>query len=414
MADRKTLAALIACAIAVAVVSLRVWTHLNVPGDPHTAQFALQDFRDAVYYPARAFLDGVNPYDQPRMAAAYPVADGLGLYPPLTLLLHAPLALLPYRAAEAVYYGAQVALTIVLGWAALLLCGVRPTAARVAGLGAVLVASRPGHWNLFNGQLTLQVLLPTLVALWYLHERPIVAACALAVAVLKPTYGLPLAALLLVRDGWRPVLLGGILALALTTLATVRLIAAADGIGPLVASIESSYATRGAEQRKQPEHSPFRVDVVALVARLFAETPSTPATLALTLGTLGVAAVGLRRVGARARRGAASDEVRAARVHAASIASLGIVTSCYHQQYDLPVLALPLVALVWRADAWPWRRAPAMRLVALGLVLLPLANYLASETAVTALGLSPSALLAASSVNNVALLALLGIYVVLA
>jgi hypothetical protein len=48
------------------------------------------------------------------------------------------------------------------------------------------------------------------------------------------------------------------------------------------------------------------------------------------------------------------------------------------------------------------------------LVLVPLANYLASETAVGMLGLSPSALLAASSVDNVALLGLLGVYVALA
>ncbi len=419
MADRKTLVAVLACLAAVAMVSLRVWTHLNVAGDPHAPRYALQDFRDAVYYPARAFLDGVNPYDQPRIAATYPVADGLGLYPPLTLLVHAPLALLPYRTAELGYYGVQVALTIALGWVALAFCDVRPTVARVAGLGAVLVASRPGHWNLFNGQVTLQVLLPTLVALWYVEERPVVAAAALALATLKPTYGLPLAALLLVRRGWRPVLLGGVIALALTSVALVRLIAIADGPGPLVASIESSYATRVLERRKQPDHSPFRVDVVALVARLLARTPTTGAAMALTLGTLGVAAVGMRRMAAghgqdAAGRDAASEDVGAARVHATGIASLGIVACCYHQQYDLPALALPLVALVWRADAWPWRDAPGARRCALVLVTLPLVNYLASDTAVTALGLSSSALLAASSIDNVALLALLGIYVALA
>ncbi|HEY2387010.1 MAG TPA: glycosyltransferase family 87 protein [Candidatus Binatia bacterium] len=419
MADRKTLAALVACAGAIAIVSLRVWTHLNVPGDPHAPRYALQDFRDAVYYPVRAFVDGVNPYDQPRVAAAYPVADGLGLYPPLTLLMHAPLAFLPYRAAELAYFAGEVVLTIALGCLALALCGVRPTVARVAGMGAALVASRPGHWNLFNGQVTLQVLLPTLVALWYVRERPLVSAVALAVAALKPTYGLPLAALLLARGGWRPVLLGGALALALTLAATVRLVAASDGVRPLVASIQASYTARVGEPRKQPEHSPFRVDVVALVARLLGRTPGNAETMALTLATLGVAALGLRRLTRREAQADApgeprGDGARAARVHAAGLAGLAIVACCYHQQYDLPVLAVPLAALVWCGDAWPWRQAPGLCRLALMLVLVPLANYLASETAVGMLGLSPSALLAASSVDNVALLGLLGVYVALA
>lgn len=401
-----TLVALAVCAVAVGVVSLRVWTHRNVPGEPHVPRYALQDFRDAVYYPARAFLDGRNPYDQPRYVAAYPVADGLALYSPLTLLLHAPLAWLPYRAAELAYYVATVAATIALGWLALVLCGVPVTVARVAGLGAVLVASRPGHWNLFNGQVTLQAVVPTILALWWARDRPLLAAAAFAVTTFKPTYGLPLAALLLARGDWRPVVIGGVVAGALTALVLVRLVGAAGGVGPFVASIESSYEARGAERRKQPEHSPFRVDVVALAGRMLGRSPGNAETLVLTLATLGLGALGVRRV--------RDDGTRAARAHATAIACLAVVACAYHQQYDLPILALPLVALVWGAGAWPWRAAPGLRAAALALVALPLANYLASETGITTLGLSPSALLWASSANAVALLALLALYVVTA
>ncbi len=409
MADRSTLLALALCVAAVGVVSLRVWTHVNVPGAPQEPRYALQDFRDAVYYPARAFLDGRNPYDRPAYMVAYPVADALALYSPLTLLLHAPFALLPFRAAELVYYATAVTLTIALGWLVLGLCGVRRTTARLAVLGAVLVASRPGHWNLFNGQVTLQAVIPMLIALWYARERPLLAAAAFAVATFKPTYAVPLAVLLLVRGDWRPVVMGGCVAGVVTLLVVARLAVAAGGPSAFVESLRASYASRGTETRKLPQYSPFRVDAVALAARVLHRTPSTAETLALALVVLGVAGAGVRLASTDAA--AASPDMR---LHATTIASLGVVTCAYHQQYDLPVLALPLAVLVWRPDAWPWRTASIWRRVALVLVAVPLANYVASETGITALGLSRSALLAASSVNNVALLALLAIDVALA
>ena len=422
----------LACAAVVAAVSWRVWTHRDVPGEPHAPRYGMQDFRDAVYYPAAAFLHGDDPYDQPRYTAVYPVADGLALYSPLTLLLHAPLALLPYRVAETVYYLGSVALTLALGALALVLCGVPPTAARVAGLGAALVAGRPGHWNLFNGQVTLQVVLPMLVALWCARDRPLLAGVALAVTTFKPTYGLPLAALLAVRGAWRAVLVGAVVAAALTSLVLVRLVALEGGVTPFVGVLEATYAARGREARKQPQHSPFRVDVVALAGRAAGRSPSVVETLVLTAATLGVAALGLVRPRRRAAaaddgagggapdlagedRGAAAGGRavvdRDARVHATGVACLGVVACCYHQQYDLLVLALPLVALAWRGDAWPWRDRPAWRRLGLALVAVPLVNYLGSETAVTALGLPPAALLAASSLDNVALLALLVVFV---
>ncbi|MBI3767471.1 MAG: DUF2029 domain-containing protein [Deltaproteobacteria bacterium] len=407
MAERKTVFAVLACATAVAVVSTWAWTqHIDVPGAPHVPRYALQDFRDVVYYPPVALCRGDNPYDRPRYRAAYPIGDGLSLYSPLTILLHAPIALLPCRAAEFVYFVTSVALTLALGALALVLCGVPLTIARVAGLGAALIFSRPGHWNLFNGQVTLEVVIPMLVALWCARDRPLLAGVALAITTLKPTYGLPLAALLAARGEWRTVLVGGVVAGALTTLVLVRLVAAAGGVAPFAATIQATYESSRLEPRKLPQHSPFRIDVVALAGRVLGRSPSNAETFALTLGTLAVAAPALRRL--RARRGARE---RDARLHAASVACLAVVACAYHQQYDLLVLTLPLVVLFWRVDAWPWRDHPALRRVAFALVVLLLVNYLGSGTAAAALGLPEKALLVASSLDNLALLALLAIFV---
>jgi hypothetical protein len=136
------------------------------------------------------------------------------------------------------------------------------------------------------------------------------------------------------------------------------------------------------------EHSTFRVDVVALVARTLGRAPALVPTLALTALVLAVAAVALRRL---------PDDAPARRLGLA-IASLAIVLCTYHQQYDLVLLA-PLLVSAWPPT--PLRRAqlPA------ALAGVPFLNYLASGGMQRATGTSDADVLWLSSVNIVALLA---------
>src|SRR6266404_6361874 len=74
--DRRRLAlALIAFLAVVAVLSARALSKLNVPGAPNGTDWALSDFRDAVYYPERAFLDGKDPYDYDNVQRTYPIGN---------------------------------------------------------------------------------------------------------------------------------------------------------------------------------------------------------------------------------------------------------------------------------------------------------------------------------------------------
>jgi hypothetical protein len=41
-----------------ALLTARALNKLDTPGKPYGVDWALSDFRDAVYYPERAFLDG--------------------------------------------------------------------------------------------------------------------------------------------------------------------------------------------------------------------------------------------------------------------------------------------------------------------------------------------------------------------
>src|SRR4029450_12489403 len=147
------------------------------PGRPDATRWVLQDFRDAVYYPVVAWLHGGNPYDQDAQARRYPVGQSFPLYLPATLVAHLPFGLLPPAEAAWGYFATTLLLTGALS---------RP---------------RAGQMTLPLGQVTAQVGLASYVALRWARSRPLLAGLGLALATLKPTYGVPLAALMLLGRG---------------------------------------------------------------------------------------------------------------------------------------------------------------------------------------------------------------------
>jgi hypothetical protein len=381
--------------LAAAVVGGRIWNRLDQTTPPFAIEAALVDFRDAVYYPVVATLDGENPYDGTRMGARYPVNGTIGLYSPLTLLLHLPWGLLPYRAAELGFVLWSLALVLVLAAAAWRIAGHAADAGLVTAFAAVLVITRPGHWNLFLGQVALETALATLAALWWARTRPVAAALGFAITTFKATYALPLLVLLAARRDRRALGLG-VLAAVVLTLPAFGVVVARTGLGGFVTTLVANYQDRVGTPRMSAAVSTFRVDVVALVGRCLGAAPSLLATLALTAGVLAVAALGLRRLAERD-----DDE---ARRRSLAIATLALVLCTYHQQYDLVLLA-PLLAM-----AWPLRPLRRTQLPA-GLVAIPFVNYLATGGVERATGAGDGTMLALSSLNVVALLAAFAIVV---
>ena len=277
-------AALLAAAV---VISIRVLGPLRATGGPSVDNRAMSDFRDVVYDPVVAFLDGENPYDRATFARKYPGTFGIGLYSPLILLLHLPLGFLPIWTAAIVYYCVALALTMALAPLALRLCGAEATAARTLGLAAILVSSRPGHWNLYTGQVTLPVTIGAYLALGYARTRPGLAGLGLALATFKPTYGGPLAGLLLARGDRRAIAVGFAVAAVLTG-AAITLLATRVGFGPLLASVLATYHEHATDPSKSAAVAPFRVDVVALVGRMLGSAPGYGTSIALTSGKIAV------------------------------------------------------------------------------------------------------------------------------
>src|SRR5439155_7377066 len=84
--DVLGLAALLAAA---ALIGWHCYSRLILPDAPHDpAHTAEADFRDVIYYPTRAVLAGVNPYDSSddtpnSYGSRFPVGNNFPLYSPL-------------------------------------------------------------------------------------------------------------------------------------------------------------------------------------------------------------------------------------------------------------------------------------------------------------------------------------------
>ncbi|MFQ5666144.1 MAG: glycosyltransferase family 87 protein [Candidatus Binatia bacterium] len=331
----------------------------------------LRDFRDAVYYPVVSLLEGHNPYDTARHMATYPVEQIFPPYPPLILALHLPFGFLPFELAQVAYFATTVVLLAALSYVTLLACALPATGKRVFGLATLLILSRPGYWNLALGQVSVPVVIGTYLALRYGAEREWLSGLGLALALLKPTYGLPLAVLLLVRRHARPVIYGGGIAALLAAIPTAALLHSAGGPGPFVASLQQSYARFQANPDAGVNRFPGRVDAVALIVRLFGHGAHLAGEGAISLTILALGVLAVRRL--------AGERDAGARALSNSVVCLTILTFAYHQAYDLLLLALPLVALA--SDRWAPAgvTTPRLRWILLALLGLPAANYLAAR-----------------------------------
>jgi hypothetical protein len=386
----------------VAGLSYRAAMKLNIPGKPDIQRWVMADFRDVIYYPIVAVIQGKNPYDAPSYVATYPVRCGF-VYPPLTLLVHLPFGLLPFRAAELAYYVFTIVLTVTL--ARLLLFFVGADRGWTLGLAALILASRPGHWNLLLGQSTVQCVIGAYLAL-ALARRPWAQGLGLALATIKPNFGFPLAVLLLSRRDVRPVMIGASVAGVVSATLLFVFVQMAGGVHGFIGSLAPGLAAAAADVPNSPlGHS--RIDAIALVSRLLDLKPAPGVQLALGLSFLALGALGVRRLAA----GAAGDV--ALRL-SASLACVTVLLCVYHQGYCLLLLTLPLTAVVADRAAPPWVSQPGLRRVLLVALAIPMINYLPSATAITALGITGAPWLVITSVNGTCLVVAMAVYLWLA
>jgi hypothetical protein len=245
---------------------------------------------------------------------------------------------------------------------------------------------------------TAQVAIGTYVALRWARTRPLLAGLGLALATLKPTYGVPLAVLMLLglREV-RAVIAGVVASAALSLVALVPLAHAAGGVVPFVQSVRGSAAAFSGEDTSNAWSSFARIDVIAVLARGLGHVPAAWMELVLEVAVMAAALVALNRL-----RGDHSAPTRQLLV---GLVCLTVLIGSYHQAYDALLLAQPAVALA----AARWGRgvvAPApLRWTILALLAVPGVNYLATGTLTSELAVGAPMWMAVTLMNPAALLA---------
>ena len=386
---------------ALGIAMLRVTTLSDVGGVRLSANWALIDFLSTIYYPVRAFIDGVNPYDSAQYRARYPEAETFPPFLPSTLLIHLPFGVMPLALAKVAYVGFTVGLIVLLGRAVVRASGVTSwTAALVAA--ALVTLSRPGQWNLLLGQVTLQAVLLSWVALHLAQRAPWLSGLALGTAAFKPTFALPIAVLMLARGNVKAVGAGVVSALALNLPAAAILEHRTGALQLLTQNLKEPYYSWAGSSDSAPDYSFYRIDLIALFGRVAGRPLSHGEEAVITLLVLAVAALLMRRM-----RG--SETTPGHQTLSEAIICIATLLCVHHLDYDLLLLAFPVAALVYRRVPGLLENA-AVRRGMLWLFALIGANYVSTHSVLDRLAPDAAVWFALASANSLALVLIFVIY----
>ena len=336
--------------VALTALAVSRWADLMpVAGDWHDAR-GLADYRDTIWLPGQYLLAGHNPYDPAAYKAAHPYAQEFNPYAPVWLVLSVVFSLVPYEVSAALYlvFGAGLAalfVAMVVRWAA-------PAAAPVA-VPLVLVwltLWSPGRYHLQTGGNVLVMIgcFLVLAALarprqdagpdgalaqpWWLRPRNALPL-GLALAMIKPQFGLPLLLVALIARRGRAVVVG-LAGLAVASLpAGLACVLAAGGIGPFLESILRgvSYASGPDSPTGATSAYNARIDVAGTLIRFGAEPSTVLSALVTGILVVGTALVLLR-----------SDRPQGRMLAIATFTLLVIV----HQPYDSLLMAVPVLHML--------------------------------------------------------------------
>ncbi|SDG06167.1 Protein of unknown function [Lentzea fradiae] len=351
--------------------ALRPSWEVPLPTEANLPEERMQDFRDALYFPIREFLGGGNPYDPAVMFEHWPVRQNFNLYQPYHLVLHLPFALPEYRVGAVAF--TLACLVLLVGLAVLAARGARlPLVAGTVVVATLLVTSQVGKAQLYIGQVNPLIAVSVAGALLLRATHPGWASAALALAWLKPQFGLPLAVVLFVRGDRKVALLGTAAAAVASLPVAALLVVRGGGAGEFLDVISRNLAWAsqtgyGAVDSMAAQ----RVDLPAVFFRTTGWLPPGAELLALC-GVLAATALLARRLD-RTPDGSAVADV---------LTCLGIVVALVHQPGDVLIAVPALVALAvlcWRRraeTAWRWAGCAAL------LLAVPFAHLYFVDTAV--------------------------------
>ncbi len=352
--------------------ALRPSWQVPLPTSANKPEVRMQDFRDATYYPLREFLAGGNPYDPSVMFAHWPVRQDFNLYQPYHLVLHLPFALVDYRVGAVSFV--LVALLLLVSLSLMAAYGIRrhvPVALGTVGIATLLVTSQVGKAQLYLGQVNPLVALGAAGALAGRERQPRWAAVGLAVAWLKPQFGLPLAVLLFARGSRRVALTGTAIAAAASLPVVLLLVFRGGGIGAFADVVAANLAhATSTDYGAVDSMTAQRIDIPAVFFRTTGWLPPAVEPVAL-LGVLAASAVLARKLD-RFGDGVVAD----------LLTCLAVVVCVVHQPGDvlIAVPAMAALAAVW----WRHRREHGWWVagIALTATAFPFLHLYAVDTAI--------------------------------
>jgi hypothetical protein len=323
----------------------------------------LVDYRDLIYGPGRFLRAGGNPYDPDGYLAATPGSVEFDPYAPVWLMLAVPLSTLPYLTGALIY---EICTTILLaGFSALI---VRIASLPRKRLCTVLLFSYlllwyPSRTAAEHGS-SLLATFGVVLALHYFRTKPWLSGVGVALALVKPQFGLPILVFLAVLRGWPPLWRGVLLLVASSLPMLGWCIANAGGIPQFVdALLRDVHRAGSADNPGTGLSSPFllRVDLVGILSRITSRVPPEWVQVSVPLVVLAGTGLALRR-----------GETRLLHTILILTATLMVVV---HQPYDLVIIALPAIWTL--AEFWRRRwKLPDLPTVVCGVAVIAVVVHL--------------------------------------
>ena len=204
--------------------------------------------------------------------AAYPVAQEFPLLPPTYLVLHAPFQIVAFpTAATAMTAIGLLGIVALSAWVlSLARYPIRPVA--VLAVSGLAILSNGGRNLLFSGQSSLVFIAGAYLAITSVRVAP--GSIGVFVALIKPSFGLPVAALLAASGRWRRAVVGSAAAFVVSAVLMVPFIVWSGGIGELVDTLSDNVAFSAASEWVSLETTTGRVDLAATIAMVTGLVPS--------------------------------------------------------------------------------------------------------------------------------------------
>ncbi len=386
----------------------RVIVKYQTPGPPDGINLGRDgycDFHNGLYFPSLALLRGDSPYGA-QYASEYPVARQIPFFSPTIVALHSPLSLLPLRVSEVLYFGLMIMMILAIAALAQVAAGLPRRLDWLLCIASVIVYSRAGHITLFNGYFTFELVLASMLAIYWGDRRPWLAALALLVVSGKPTFIIPIGFLLLARGNFRSVAYGAVLSIVGAVLPLLWL-AANEGQGDVVQGLQQirqqiadSQEVHHNEPNELPALSWTRIDIFAIFAKWTNQDPGDVLHLLAMLIILAWPCWLLWK-----RRGKAQDDGLAGLTGSLILTSM--IVALYRQSYDALLMVAPAVGVFaghlpsWRELGWKTRWVLA------AMMLFPAGNYASTQIFLGRLDLPEIWVKVLTSVNAVVMAVLL-------